>query len=164
MRRDEIRRLTWEDIDLDAGTISIVGKGDKARVIPIHSALRAILIRGPLPSPYNTYLPHAIPEGVIRTGAVLKADGTHHYSNGEGFTKLLRGFSSRDQFHLFRKTFASSLFANDVSQVDIEEILGWSAKSIFAKHYLVRKPRHLARQVEKVYADDPGSTRLSSDS
>lgn len=149
LRKDEIRRLRWEDIDLTGGELSIVGKGGKARTVPLHPVLQRVLESGPYPEGGPTK----------RTGCVLVpngSDGSAPYSNGEGFTKLLRAFSSRDDFHGFRKTVASSLFANGVQQADIETILGWATKSVFAKHYLVRRPGHLAACISKLYADgDP---------
>jgi integrase len=39
MRRDEVRRLTWEDIDKVEQTMIFVGKQGKRRTVPIHPAL-----------------------------------------------------------------------------------------------------------------------------
>lgn len=45
LRRAEIASLRWCDVDLAAGEIRVVGKGDKERVVPIPSRLVAALHR-----------------------------------------------------------------------------------------------------------------------
>jgi integrase len=151
MRRNEIRLLRWEDIDLEVGEITVRhGKGGKTRVVPIHPSLKAVLM-----SPQYEGK-HSILKSSRRTGYVLSPNGsggTQPYADGEGFTKLLKVFYPGDsnEFHAFRKTVASSLFANGVQQADIEAILGWATKSVFAKFYLVRRPGHLAECIAKLY-------------
>lgn len=44
-RANEIRGVRWSDVDLEARTITVHGKGDKYRVIDIHGALMAELRR-----------------------------------------------------------------------------------------------------------------------
>jgi integrase/recombinase XerD len=159
MRRNEIRLLRWDDIDLDGGELTVRhGKGGKVRVVPIHRTLKTVLM---LPQYTGKYgVSPRIEKGTIhgsrRTGYVLSpngSEGTHPYADGEGFTKLLKVFYPGDsnEFHAFRKTVASSLFANGVQQADIEAILGWATKSVFAKHYLVRRPGHLAECIGRLY-------------
>ena len=151
MRRNEIRLLRWEDVDLDGGEIQVRhGKGGKVRTVPIHPTLKMVLT-GPQ---YEGK--HGILTSPRRTGFVLApngSEGAKPYSDGEGFTKVLRAFYPRDsnEFHAFRKTVASSMFANGVQQADVETILGWATKSVFAKHYLVRRPGHLAECIGRLY-------------
>jgi integrase/recombinase XerD len=156
MRRNEIRLLRWEDINLDGGELTVRhGKGDKVRTIPLHPTLVAALKTPPYTGKFRGL------ESARYTGYVLSpngSEGARPYADGEGFTKLLKAFYPGDsnEFHAFRKTIASSLFAEGVQQADIETILGWATKSVFAKHYLVRRPGHLAECIRRLYADgDP---------
>jgi integrase len=167
LRRNEIRLLRWEDIDLGGDEITVRhGKGGKVRVVPMHPTLKIVLM---LPQYTGK---HGVPpriggnekgaiHGSRRTGYVIAPNGSEGespYADGEGFTKLLKAFYPGDsnEFHAFRKTVASSLFAHGVQQADIETILGWATKSVFAKHYLVRRPGHLAECIRRLYADgDP---------
>lgn len=55
LRRSEIGKLTWADVDLDAGTIKVrEGKARREDVLPVHPELRASLLaekrRNPLPA------------------------------------------------------------------------------------------------------------------
>lgn len=43
LRCCELARLTWDDVDLDAGTVFVTGKGDRDRVVPIAPVLRVVL-------------------------------------------------------------------------------------------------------------------------
>jgi integrase len=140
MRREEIRTLTWDCIDWDASTITIVGKGSKRRTIPIHPALRKAL---DAQNPAHVF-----------TGAVVSPGGGRPYSVGGGFEKCLRAFTDRN-FHAFRKTLASSLFRNGVQGEVIDKILGWSAAGIRDKYYVTIQPAQLHRAIEKAYLDDP---------
>jgi integrase len=163
MRRNEIRLLRWEDIDLDGSEIQVRhGKGGKPRVVPIHPTLMLVLTGPQYEGKHNIL--HTRP----KKGFVLFPNGSEGgkpYSNGEGLTKVLRAFypGPSDEFHAFRKTVASSLFANGVQQGDVETILGWTQRSIFAKHYLARRPGHLAECIRHLYLleGDPAEGVLS---
>jgi integrase len=167
LRRNEIRLLRWEDIDLDGGELTVRhGKGGKVRVVPMHPTLITALMLPQYTGKYGVSPRVGGGEkgeirGSRRTGYVIAPNGSggeSPYADGEGFTKLLKAFYPGDsnEFHAFRKTVASSLFAHGVQQADIETILGWATKSVFAKHYLVRRPGHLAECIRKLYADgDP---------
>lgn len=43
-RREEITRVHTDDVDLAAGTLRIVGKGDKERFVPLHPLLREVAL------------------------------------------------------------------------------------------------------------------------
>lgn len=43
LRRREVVTLTWQQVDWTAGEIRVVGKGDEPHVLPITSAIRAVL-------------------------------------------------------------------------------------------------------------------------
>jgi integrase len=136
MRRDEIRRLTWEDID-DSWTATILGKGGKERAVPIHPELQAIL--------------HA--EG-RKPGAVLRP----YVTSPEpylSYRRVLLQFAGERTPHDFRKTVASSLAANGVRTEHILSILGWNVPGVFGQFYLTVNPKELHEAIRGLYADDP---------
>jgi site-specific recombinase XerD len=46
LRCVEVSRLTWDDVDLVAGRLHVLGKGDKEGYVPVGPPLRALLARG----------------------------------------------------------------------------------------------------------------------
>ena len=52
LRRSEIATLRWEEIDLGAGRLTVVGKGDQTRSFPINPTLLDALRRAPRSSPW----------------------------------------------------------------------------------------------------------------
>ncbi len=145
MRRDELRRLTWEDVDLDALTISTVGKGDKPRVIPVHPELQKLIERAP----------DARARTDERVGAVLWAEQTRgHYSTPNSFERIKVPITDRG-FHIFRRTVATSLFRNGVPGDTIDRILGWAPAGIRARYYLSVQADDLHRAILRLYRDDP---------
>ncbi len=159
MRRNEIRMLSWEDVDLKKDTITVVGKGGKRRVIPIHPDLREILDSAP-----ETGTPQAPPppfgpkQGAVlwtqARGSATKGRGGH-YANGRSFEKLKEAFSPDYGFHRFRKTVATSLADNDVPGDVIDKIMGWAPAGVRARYYVKTKDASLQKAILKLYADDP---------
>lgn len=45
LRRMEVAKLTWSDIDLESRSLRVVGKGNRERAVPISDPLLAILVR-----------------------------------------------------------------------------------------------------------------------
>lgn len=43
LRREEIATLRWADFDDDLGWVTILGKGDRTRYLPVHPALQSVL-------------------------------------------------------------------------------------------------------------------------
>ncbi len=144
LRRDEIRRLAWENINLSDWSITINGKGNKPRTIPVHPDLREILRDLPDRNAYTN------PE--LREGPVLWTEQTHkEYAEGRSFEKLKLRITDRP-FHAFRKTVGTSLGRNGVRTEDIKRILGWAASDIFQKHYYSVNLDDLHRAILRLYA------------
>jgi integrase/recombinase XerD len=118
LRLSEVAGLRWDQVDLEARRLRILGKGNKERVIPLSPntvpALRARRLRTPgewvFPSGY-AYREH-VHTGTVRN-MVLKA------------AKLagLRGVNP----HRLRHTFATTLVDNGVDIRRIQALLGHSS-------------------------------------
>lgn len=142
-RRNELRTLTWEMMDWEARTLTIIGKAAKRRTIPVHPALYAIL--------------HEINPAHVFTGAVIAPSGNTGgkcYSEGQAFQGLLKKFTDRN-FHAFRKTLASSLYRNGVDGATIDKIMGWAAADVKGKYYVTIRPEELHKAIRLAYLDDP---------
>ncbi len=44
LRSDEAKKLTWPDVDFERGTLRILGKGNKLRIVPFDNTLRLALL------------------------------------------------------------------------------------------------------------------------
>lgn len=143
MRRHEIQKLIWADIRLEEGTIRVVGKGGKLRLVPIHPALGEQLAwaqRAHNPAPDDYVLASR-----VRGAAV----GNHT------FGQILDEFTTEYTAHDFRRTAASSLAYNGVSDGVIDKIMGWAPRSVGRRYYIKVAGPELQRGILRLYADDP---------
>jgi integrase len=153
MRRDEIRRAVWEDVNWKDQTLTVLGKGKKYRIVPIHPVLLEVMT-------------HINPAKVF-DGAIIspeasmshRAEGQTSYvgdpygEDGTGLTFLLRKFSDSG-FHHYRKTLATSLARNKVRPEVIDQIFGWSAPTVRAKYYVDVSLPDLHAGIAQAYADE----------
>jgi integrase len=158
MRKDEVRRLTWEDIDWDARTLTFVGKFSKKRTIPIHPHLYEILDEGSHGGSWTNRSSGRTTNRVMQ-GAIVSPYsniGGHYGVGGNGFAYFLRSFAGSEYtFHAFRKTLETSLGDNEVQAEVRDVIMGHSPKSIAATYYTkVGLPR-MHKAMALAYADDP---------
>ncbi len=152
MRKDEVRRLTWEDINWADRTIKFQGKSSKWRTIPMHTEVYDLL---DIINPNRKFAGPVLSPGL---GGTVVAKGQFYGQGGAGFTKLLDSFADDGvSFHHFRKTLASSLYANGVQAPTIDEIFGWKPRSVQSRYYVTIKAESLHEAIEKAYADDPVS-------
>jgi integrase len=141
LRRIEVCRLTWNDVDYANETLTVDGKGHKIRKVPIHPALAETL---------RAWQPRCESEwiiGNIRWGApsvdvlsrlidtVADAAGVHIKS------------------HIFRKTLATDLYERGVQENVIESIFGWSKSSVRARHYTRIADESMRKAILLAYAD-----------
>lgn len=111
LRCCEVASLRGEYIDLHAGTLRVVGKGDKPREIPIHPKVAAVLADAPLvgsvyinPGTGTEYTPQQVSRLV---GLHLRACGCTH-----------------KRAHLLRHRFASQLLELGADIATVGELLG----------------------------------------
>jgi integrase len=152
MRRDEIRRATWEDVNWKDQTMTVLGKGKKYRIVPIHPVLMEIFCEI---NPARVFDGAIItPEAALaHNKGVPAAAGDPYGDNGSGLLYLLRKFSDSG-FHHYRKTLATSLRRNGVRREVVDHIFGWAAGGMGAKYYIDVPLADLHAGIAQAYADE----------
>lgn len=151
-RLDEIRQLRWRDVDFEAGTLMIHGKGDKYRVLDIHPHLMPELRRWQLRQDHladrdpRLKLRRTNPDSdfvlVTRTAEQLShsaiAKQIKRRATVAGlYVKAPRHKECRSAVspHVLRRTFAT-LLLNDGHHLDaVADVLGHSSVDTTRKHY-----------------------------
>ena len=156
VRSAELRAIRVADVDLGAGVLRVIGKGNRERELPVVPRLTAILLR---------YLRVGRPRllrGLDCPWLFVAARGGRRglgQSPGrppmgeEALTGLLRSrvdslVGSRVRFHMFRHSFASRLREAGADLQFIQEILGHahlSTTAIYAHLSTARRRAELAR-------------------
>lgn len=122
MRASEVRGLTVNDVDMRAGTLDVLGKGGKPRVVPIHPMLRETLLRRAGSSPFLICN--------ARTGGKLTAQGSLH--------RLIRIRGELDaQRHDFRRTVVTNLRRNGADVEAIKTLVGHSRDGVHSLYSAV---------------------------
>jgi site-specific recombinase XerD len=109
LRRDELRKVNVEDIDLESQTIRITGKGNKTRIVPVTSKAS---------STARTYLAH---RHVTRGPLLVSFMGRRLSPNGV-YCILKNRVGIRP--HLLRHACAGHMLANGASIRVVQELLG----------------------------------------
>lgn len=152
MRRGEVLRLRWVDVDLDEGYVSARSrkqsrrKRETVRRIVLHPELKAELLAWREARPRGQFV-------------VCEPDGTGPINNDRAnrvFWQPMRGTpwcldNGRDLFkvgfHTFRHSFASNLAAAGVDQRVIDEFMGHTTEAM-RKRYRHLFPRAKASAIE----------------
>lgn len=118
LRRENILRLDWSDVDLNAQIARVKVKGNKRHVVELRGETLAVL----------TSMPH-------RTGRVFSVEGFRYRWDRAVKEAGLRDF----RFHDLRHTFASWALLGGASLVAIRDALGHSDISVTAKYAHIRR-------------------------
>ncbi len=145
MRKGEILRLKWKDVDLRRRQIRVVSseegntKNYKTRTIPLNRALEDFLRKHPrrLDSPY-----------------VFQGPSGEPYTKTNYFFKraIKRAAIPHARFHDLRHTFASHLVMKGIDLRTVQELLGHGDMRMTLK-YAHRAPDHVRKAVEVL--DEP---------
>jgi integrase/recombinase XerC len=117
LRLSELTGLRWIDLDLHAGEVRVLGKGNKTRIVPVGrhavSALRAL----------------GEAEGVVPEQPVFKGRGGAPINPRTVQLRLkkialLQGMPKRVHPHLLRHTFASHMLESSGDLRAVQELLG----------------------------------------
>lgn len=136
MRQGEIRDLTWENVNLEAGVLHIPrAKGDRWRYVPLHPVLGEVF-------------------------AELGGEGNVVTTRGgkiayQTWSEDLRAFAPGYTGHWFRRTVTSSLLNNGVEERLVRKILGWEEQTVMGRFYDKASLPALQSAILKLYADDP---------
>lgn len=129
MRQGEIASVRWEAVNLRRQIITVIGKGDKERRVPIHPAIGELL-----------------------------ADARCHLGRrvfGAARHETLASLGHNRGCHIFRRTVASSLARNGVAPHVIDAILGWAPRTIANRHYVRVADDELVAAICRLYCNDP---------
>lgn len=142
LRRAELIRLSWKDVDLSKGELKVLGKGNKERIVPFTQELKDIL---------RLWLGFRRNEGVeselvfcSQSGEPLAERWVYSMVNDA----LSLTFSEKRSPHVLRHTFATHLLQNGADINAIKELLGHSslnATQLYAHTDI--------KQLKKVYRD-----------
>jgi integrase len=128
MRKGELLRLVWEDIDLKAGVITVkVSKAKKVRRIPISEALAPVL---------RHYYG--------KTGHICDL-----HNHRRILARIMRNAKVEGGWHHFRHTFCTLSLRSGVDVQTVCDIAGHSSISVTAK-YLTSTPDHHAQAVNRL--------------
>ena len=149
MRISELCNIKCNDVMLDFDLISVIGKRDKERNIPISPVLKKILKK------YFVERAMYIKESgltnshyffITRTGNQMKRDNVEQI-----FLKIKESYNitgNRFSAHTFRNTFAKTYLLNGGDVFTLQKILGHS-KIATTQRYIVLKDEDIKAQNEK---------------
>jgi integrase len=153
MRRSEIFNLTWRDVDLEAGALTVSHtKSGKIRYLPINADVRETLTA--LPSP--------------RDGHVFKWKGAQWKCIQKQWARALRSAKeagvdlSGGRFHDCRHTFATDLVLGGVDLRTVQELLG-HADIKMTMRYSHPTPESKRRAVELLARGSKSTTKVPHD-
>lgn len=122
IRRLELARIKLADLDLDAGYIRVIGKGDKERVVPVSDRVCQIIRN------YLLFIRPAFVKGEDSGHLVLNRWGQGMEPNAVWAAvnqcARLAGIKKRVSTHTFRHTCATHMLKNGAPVRHIQEMLG----------------------------------------
>lgn len=143
MRKGEILRLKWEDIDLKNRVITIrTSKNNEARIIPMNDILHRELI--------------SIGAEIGPQYVFTHTDGRPYHDIRGGFKATLKRAGIKDfRFHDLRHTFASHLAMKGVDIRTIQELLGQKTITMTMRY------SHLSNKALKEAVDKLNSAKYN---
>lgn len=117
MRKGEVLKLKWENVDFEAQEITIVEtKDDEDRIVPMNPFL------------FNLLFTLKSQDGKSEYVFTNSRTGTHYVEIKRAFTSALKKAGIEDfHFHDLRHTYASRLVRNGVDLNTVKELLGHSS-------------------------------------
>jgi site-specific recombinase XerD len=160
LRMSELIGLQLRDVDLEAGALKVLGKGNKERIVPFGAAAQKSLWR---------YIHHIRPEPQQTDCVFLTMDGTPF--TRDGFRSVINRVGRRAAVprlhpHLCRHTFATRYLINGGDVFSLQQILGHTTLEM-VRRYVRLASAHVAVQHRKFspmdrFATTPARSRQRS--
>jgi integrase/recombinase XerD len=157
LRISELVGLDVDDVDLEEGSVRVMGKGSKERVVPVgRFAVAAV----------NSYLTRVRPDlAGPRSGAALFLNRRGGRLTRQGAAHVLKGAASRAGLkkrvtpHTLRHSFATHLLEGGADVREVQELLGHASHSTTQIYTLVTD-EHLR---EQYFTAHPRARRVRGD-
>ncbi|MFZ5899032.1 MAG: tyrosine-type recombinase/integrase [Bacillota bacterium] len=150
LRRSELLRLDWDDVDLGAGTLRVQGKGKRERLIPLIPELQRLLWE---------YLQTRLP--LENRALILGREGNR--MNKDALTRLFKRYVRMAGLdpavitpHKLRHSFATLLLEKGADVFTIQELLG-HADLASTRIYAHCSSQRLRQAVERIRPNYPES-------
>jgi integrase/recombinase XerC len=145
IRLSELLNVTLDDVDLDGGTIKVVGKGSKERIVPIGSRARDAVRH------YLAVRHHFLPQSTSPRWIFLTVRGKRMSPKGVNLlvNRYIGAVSEiqKKSPHVLRHTFATHLLDRGADLQAVRELLGHESLSTTQVYTHVSVER-----LKKVYA------------
>jgi integrase/recombinase XerD len=158
LRASETVGLDVDDVDLEEGSVRVVGKGNKERLVPIGGAALAAI---------SAYLTRARPVlAIVKSGPALFLNQRGGRLTRQGIHRILKGtvhragLAKRVSAHTLRHSFATHLLEGGADVRVVQELLGHALLSTTQIYTLVTGDRLR----EEYYAAHPRARFGSPDS
>ena len=123
LRLSELRNIRLEQLQLDAGFITVIGKGNKERVVPVGSKARAALERYFSSAGRPTFVKPKTPANVFITSRGLPFSRTWMWKRIKDRARWA-GIERNFTPHMLRHSFATHLMEHGADLRVIQELLG----------------------------------------
>ncbi|MDX9963949.1 site-specific integrase [Desulfobacter postgatei] len=153
LRAGEVFSLTWKDIDLDHGLVTLLDtKSGKTRTVSMTADVQSFFMEKDTGSKQDLIFPDR------QTGGIRKQI-SKSFPRAVSETGLNDGIEDRRQrvtFHTLRHTFASWLVMNGISLYDVKELLGHATLTMTERyaHLAPDRNKKAAATMEKVFQKD----------
>ena len=132
LRISEALRLDRDDVDLEGGSVRVIGKGDRQRVVPVGDVATAWLSRY-LAAARPTFLAADRTRGA-RGGPIFVSDRGRRLGRNHAWTAVKRaaasaGLSGRVSPHTLRHSYATHLLEGGADLRVVQELLGHASIS-----------------------------------
>jgi site-specific recombinase XerD len=146
LRLGETARLRWRDVDLEHRQLTVNGKSDKRRLVPLHPNLEHVL--GEL----STYSHEGQTVIVSISGQPLEP-----VTLGRAVRALVdrAGIEIDAPSHAFRRTLATTMYEQGIRTLVIERIMGWAPRRMYERHYLRVADTAMREAILNLYREDP---------
>jgi len=129
LRADEIFKLTWGDIDINRGIITVNGKGGKTRPAFMTDRVKSLFSNLPSGEPTDFVYKDRKGKKISRISSVY-----YRTVDDLGFNKGIEDRRKRVCFHTLRHTFASRMVQNGENIYTVKKLLGHATMAMTERY------------------------------